>query len=82
MKEIPMGVTVDSDRLKGLVDAANEQDLREKMCDLKERWEWSERHRHSIPQVNQFNLFYEWFVTEKADAVVKCMLPEVYKKLV
>lgn len=39
MKEIPMGVTVDSDRLKGLVDAANEQDLREKMCDLKERWE-------------------------------------------
>ena len=53
MKEILhdiMGVTVDSDRFKGLVDAANEQDFREELCDLKERWEQSECHHHSIPQ--------------------------------
>ena len=83
MKEIPhdiMGVTVGTDRFKGLVDAANEQYFREKLCDLKERWTRSESHHHSVAQGKSIQpMFYEWFDTEKAD-MVKCELPEICKK--
>ena len=75
-----MGVTVGSDRFKGLVDAANEQDFREKLCNLKERWGQFENYR-SVPQGKSVQpIFYEWFVAEKADVVVNCMLPEVRRK--
>ena len=42
-----MGMNVGSD---SLVDAENEKDLREKLCDLKERWDQFEIHHHSVPQ--------------------------------
>ena len=76
-----IGVTIGSDNFKGLVDAANEQDFREKLCDLKERWNQFEIHHHSVPQGKSIQpVFYDWFVAEKANVVVDCMLPEVRKK--
>ena len=76
-----MGVTVGSDRFKGLVDAESEKDFREKLCDLKERWNQFESHHHCVPQGKLVQpVFYEWFVTEKTDVVVNCMLPEIRKK--
>ena len=76
-----MGVTVGSDKFKGLVDAADEQDFREKLCDLKERWDQFEIHHCNGPQDKSIQpIFYDWFVPEKADVVVNCMLLEVRKK--
>jgi len=74
-----MGVNV---RFKGLVDAENEKDFREKLGDLKERWNQFEIYHRSVPQGKSVQpVFYEWFVTEKADVVVHCMLPEICKKV-
>ena len=76
-----MGVNVGSDRFKGLADTENEKDFRKKLGDLKERWNQFEIHHKSVPQGKSVQpVFYEWFVTEKADVVVHCMLPEIRKK--
>lgn len=53
-----MGVTVSLDRFKGLVDAANEQDFREKLCDLKERWDQFENCHHSVCASGKINSTY------------------------
>jgi len=49
---------------------------------LKERWDALERSHRSVPQHVKSFLpeFYSWFQSEKADIVVKCMLPGVCKK--
>ncbi|MBC6401887.1 MAG: hypothetical protein GDA37_12950 [Ekhidna sp.] len=77
-----MGVQIGSDKYQGLVDANDEEDFQEKLCLLKDRWDKFESSHRSVPQHTQSFLpeFYSWFRSEKADVVVKCMLPDVRKK--
>ena len=76
-----MGVQIGSDKYLGLVDADGEKDFREKLCSLKQRWDTFERSHRCVPHGKSFQPeFYNWFVSEKADVIVKCMLPGIRKK--
>ena len=73
-----MGIQIGSDKYLGLVDADGEKDFREKLCSLKQRWHTFERSHHCVPQGKSFQPeFYNWFISEKADVIVKCMLPGI-----
>ena len=74
-----MGVQIGSDKYQGLVDAADEKDFREKLCLL--MWNEFESSNRSVPQGKSFEPeFFNWFVKEKADVIVNCMLPDIRKK--
>ena len=76
-----MGVTVGTDRYQGLVDATSEKDFREKLCALKERWDTFEQVNRSVPVGKEFQPeFHDWFIREKADVIVNCMLPDARTK--
>ena len=76
-----MGVQIGSDKYQGLVDADNEADFREKLSLLKQRWDTFESSHRCVPRGKLFQPeFYSWFQSEKADVVVKCMLPDIRKK--
>ena len=77
-----MGVQIGFDKYKGLVDADDEKDFQEKLCSLKQRWDAFESlHRCVTHGKSVQPEFYNWFVSEKVDIVVKCMLPGIRKKL-
>jgi len=45
-----LGVQIGSNKYQRLVDANNEEDFREKLCLLKDRWDKFESSHRSVPQ--------------------------------
>ena len=57
------------------------RDFRETICTLKDRWDNFEHQHKGVPQGKEYQAeFYGWFIREKADVNVNCMLPDVRKK--
>ena len=65
----------------GLVDAANETVFRQKLETVKSKWDQLELNNRLVKKDEQVvPSFHQWFVDEKADTMVKCMLADVRTK--
>jgi hypothetical protein len=75
------GVRLESERQLGLVDTQDEIDFLEKLEILKEKWDKLERDNKLTEQGKLTKVeFHEWFVKEKADVVIQCMIKDVRRK--
>ena len=75
------GLSLDTEQQLGLVDVQNEIKFREKLEIVKPRWNKLECD-HKLTEQGKFvePQFHEWFVKEKADTMIQCMINDVRVK--
>ena len=75
------GVSSVEEQEIGPVDSPNESAFRKKLDEVKSRWDHLEMNNRLVKKDEVLNPeFHHWFVSEKADTMINCMIADVRQK--